>query len=164
MFYIKLQKYNLPNKKSGYINKRKYSIRFPSNRKLLFNSKRAIEEFVGKTEKELNLIVHELVEIHCKQISEYWDIFLLGNDTDDIPLIIERNNILFKNLKNNIDGPNGNYIIFKFIGNLIDNMLSISTKTTLSYKPNNKNVKFRNNLIIMNRIKNLKSNLDNIGK
>lgn len=167
MKVINLQHYETPDKTSLYIKKRNYSIALGNGLTRRFSNRNNLTAFITHINKELNIYLFEILSILTESYREIYKLFLHVDHFRALNNAIRSLHDVDRSLQFAIDRssyPNGNHFTFHHLNNAIENIQFTIKKMITIRKKKNQYLEVRFLEIISNRLTELSTKLNNLGK
>lgn len=160
---ISLQIFDMPDKQSDYIDRKKYGVFLFWERRVNFTDRKKMISFLAGASRELTYSMTEIAEISTELFSLASDAFISidswnGSEFASFAVVYSG---LHRAVRSN--GPNSHVYIFKGIYDSIISLTGICNRLIMLYKAKNQFLQVRKLEIMLNRINAVKQRIDNIG-
>lgn len=160
---ISLQVFDIPDKQSEYVDRKKYGVYLFWERRIKFTDRKKMLKFLAGASRELTYTMTELTGISKELFNQAADAFIAIDSWNGSELASFSG--VFANLHkaSHSHGPNSHTYIFKAIYDSIITLKGICNRLIALYKAKNQFLPVRQLEIMLNRIDCVKERIDRIG-
>jgi len=160
---ISLQIFDIPDKQSEYVDKKKYRVFLFWERRINFTDRKKMLKFLAGASRELTYTMTEIAEISKDLFCVASDAFIAidswqGNEFGSFSTVFANLNRAYKST-----GINSHVYIFKSLYDAIITLKGICERLIALYKSKNQFLQVRQLEIMLNRIIEVQKRIDRIG-